>query len=170
MKRALFVAAAVLAMGGSAFAGDEASEIYKILAGEGFWGAIVIGVAGFLYKLCRPYVATWCEERKLMRLFLAVESCAAQTNAAFVEPIKRDSADGKLTKGEAAEAKELTRRAVVNWFISEGVDIMNEYGNVAVDAIIELIVSRMNGKVAKAVARPLSDSAQPPLPDLAQAN
>lgn len=139
-----------------------AGPIWLFLAGEGFWGAIVLGVAGFVYKMARPYVLAWVGERKLAKLYLAVEACVAQTQAVYVEGMKAANSDGKLTEDEKDEVLSACRRAVVAHMRTQGVDVLKEYGDAFVDALIELVLSRLQNPLVKAVARPLPDSA--PLP------
>ena len=144
----------------------EAHPIWLILAGEGFWGAIVIGVAGFVYKIARPYILTWVKERKLAKLYLAGEACAAQTRAVYVEGMKAANADGKLTEDEKLFVFTQCKQGMIAFMKSQGEDIIKEYGDIVVDALIELIVSRMGNPVLKAVAAPLPDSASLPIPEL----
>lgn len=149
----------------SALNAGEAHPLWLILAGEGFWGAIVVGIAGFVYKLARPYVVAWMEERKLARLYLAIEAYVAKNNADYVEGMKAANADGKLTKDEADVVFRKCKDNLVLFMRSQGTDIIKEYGDVFVDALIELLVSRLKNPVARAVAAPLSASfASAPLP------
>lgn len=146
-------------------AASEAHPVWLILAGEGFWGAIVVGLAGFAYRFLRPYVLAWLEERKLAKLFLAAEACVARNNALYVEQMKAANADGRLTEDEAAVVFRRCRENLVEFMRSQGVDIVKEYGDLFVDAIIELIVARLKNPLARAVAAPLSaSSASAPLP------
>lgn len=149
----------------SALNAAEANPIWLVLAGEGFWGAIVVGIAGFVYKLARPYVVAWMEERKLARLYLAIEAYVAKSNADYVEGMKAANADGKLTEEEAAAVFRKCKDNLVEFMRTQGTDIIKEYGDVFVDALIELLVSRLKNPLAKAVAGPLSaSSVTAPLP------
>lgn len=139
-----------------------ANQIWLFLAGEGFWGTIVVGVAGFVYKLLRPYILAWVEEHRLRKLYLAVDACVAQTHAVYVEGMKAASADGKLTEDDKKFVFSQCKNSVIVFMQTQGVDVIREYGDVAVDALIELILSRMKNPLARAVAGPLSASA--PLP------
>ncbi|MCD8138326.1 MAG: hypothetical protein LUE17_00845 [Planctomycetaceae bacterium] len=139
-----------------------ANPIWLILAGEGVWGAIVVGIAGFMYRLLKPYVLAWLEERKLAKLYLAAEACTAQVQVLYVEGMKAANADGKLTEDEKRFVLKQCKDAMIVFMQTQGVDIIKEYGDVVIDAIIELIVSRMNNPLMKAVAAPLLDFA--PLP------
>lgn len=142
--------------------GQEASSVWLFLAGEGFWGAIVVALAGFVYKLLRPYIIAWVEQHKLGKLYLAVEACVADVNAKYVEGMKAANADGKLTEDEKDFVFGQCKQELAVFMRTQGVDIIKEYGDVAVDALIELILSRMKNPLARAVAAPLSGSA--PLP------
>ncbi|MCD8349900.1 MAG: hypothetical protein LUC93_04730 [Planctomycetaceae bacterium] len=140
----------------------EAHPMWLFLAGQTFWGAIVVGIAGFAYKLLRPYIIAWLEDKKLAKLYLAVEACTAQVQVVYVEGMKAKNADGKLTEDDKLFVFNQCKQTVIAFMQTQGIDIIKEYGDVVIDAIIELIVSRMNNPLMKAVAAPLLDSA--PLP------
>lgn len=140
----------------------EANPLWLFLAGQTFWGAIVMGIAGYAYKLARPFILTWMQDRKLAKLYLATEACTAKTNAVYVEGMKSAKADGKLTKDEAKFVFNECKQTVIEFMQTQGTDIIKEYGDVVVDALIELILSRMKNPVVRSVAIPLDDS--PPLP------
>ena len=143
--------------------GEEASNVWLFLAGEGFWGAIVVALAGFVFKLLRPYILAWVDQHKLGKLYLAIEACVANINATYVEGMKAANADGKLTEDEKHFVFMQCKQQLIIFMQTQGVDIIREYGDVAVDALIELILSRMKNPLVKAVVGPLSGSA--PLPE-----
>lgn len=150
--------------------GGEAAEmahpLWLILAGEGLWGAIVVGLVGLIYRFARPFVISWMEERRLAKLYLSVEACVAQSNAQYVEGMKAANADGKLTKEEAEYVFAQCRANLIEFMRTQGVDIVKEYGGAFVDGLIELLVSRLKNPALKAVIAPLSGSASAPLPEL----
>lgn len=144
-------------------ASESAHPIWLILAGQGALGVILAGIAGLLYTLVRPYILAWMAERKLTKLFLAVESFVSGANADFVEEAKARSKNGKLTVEDKNYIFGRVKQSLIIFMQSQGVDIIKEYGDVFIDGIIELIVSRL--KLPKAVSIPLSSSpASAPLP------
>lgn len=144
-------------------ASESAHPIWLILAGQGAWGAIFVGLVGLVYKLARPYILAWMTERKMARLFLAVESFVSGENAQFVEGMKAANADGKLTEEEKSLVFGRVKQNLIIFMQSQGVDIIKEYGNVFVDGVIEFVVAQL--KLPKAVSIPLSGSLDsPPLP------
>ncbi|MCD8352433.1 MAG: hypothetical protein LUC93_17655 [Planctomycetaceae bacterium] len=140
----------------------EAHPLWLHLAGQTLWGGIVIGIARYLYKLARPSIVEWIQDRKIAKLYFAVEACSAQVQATYVEGMKAANADGKLTEDEKLFVFTQCKQMAVAFMQTQGVDIIREYGDVVIDAVIELIVSRMNNPLMKAVAAPLD--ASPPLP------
>lgn len=143
-----------------------AHPIWSILAGQGFLGAVFVGLGGLAYKLLRPYIVAYMKGKNIDRLYLAVEAFVAQVNAEYTEGMKKANADGKLTKDEAAFVFSLCKQNLVIFMQSQGVDIIKEYGDAFVGALIEYVVSQLKNPVAKAVALPLSGSSgSAPLPE-----
>ncbi len=145
----------------------EANPLWMILAGQGPWGAAVMGIAALLYRMFRPMILTWMAEKKLERLYLAAESSAALMNVTYVEGMKKANADGRLTQDEKLFVFAQCKSQLVQIMKTQGVDIIKEYGDDLVNGVIELVVSRLNIPAPmKAVLRPLSASAQPPFAEL----
>lgn len=168
MRKLFVFVGALLAMSGVVAALDvppltaaelspEANPFWLFLAGDGLWGTIVIGIFGFAYKLLREYIIAWVKDRKLSALYLAIESCVAKINAIYVEGMKASNADGKLTEDEKRFVLTQCKAEAITFMRGQGVDIVKEYGESAINALIELIVSRMNNPLMKAVAAPLPD-------------
>ncbi len=141
---------------------QEAHPVWLFLSGNGFWGALFTGIAGFIYKLARPYLLAWLEERRFAKLYLSGETCVAGVNRVYVEGMKAAHADGKLTEDKKNFVFNKCKQELVAFMQSQGVDIVKQYGDAFVNFLIELIVARMKNPFVKAVAAPLPDS--PPLP------
>lgn len=142
---------------------EAAHPIWSFLAGDGFWGALVIGVVSFVWRWLRPYVLAQAKQRELENMFLACEAFVANSMTKYTERYKAANADGKLTRDEAEEIFYNTKQDFVLFMQSQGRDVVKLYGDRFIDAMIEFIVSRFN--MPKAVSIPLSSSpASAPLP------
>ena len=143
-------------------ASGEASLLWSILAGQGPIGVILFGLLGLIWKFAKPYVDVWARNRKMESLFLASESAVQGVSAVYTDEIKRASADGKLTKEEAARARNMAVDFVVDFMRAQGIDVVKEYGLGVIQLVIESALARIKNPVAKAVAVTLPDLAPSP--------
>lgn len=147
---------------GELTASPEASWIWLFLSGEGLWGSIFVAVFGIIYKVVRPILLDWLKSRRLDKLYLAAETCATAMRQKYVDGMKAANADGKLTKEEAEQVFNDCKNVLRQYMLTQGIDIIKEYGDEVVNVIIEYIVGQLKNPIARAVALPLDDS--PPLP------
>lgn len=144
-----------------AAASPEASAIWSILAGQGTWGVLIFAIMGVVWKFARPYLEAWLAERRLAKLFHAVETGVMSVKEAYSDAVKAAHADGKFTAEEAAAARDKAKAVAIAYMKSQGVDVVKEYGHAFLDSLIEYVLAmlKIESKVAKAVIAPLPDLA-----------
>lgn len=175
----LFIVAALIAWPWEwTFAGDvpalsaqeipespEAHWVWLMLAGEGVLGALFIGLATLLYTIVRPYIQAVLKEKGFWELYETTEAFVAKHKAKFTDHMKAAHADGKLTQEEAQFIFTHMKAELIAHFQAHGRDIVKEYGEAFIDALIEWVLSKLNWQ-SKAVAVPLSSSSDSaPLPE-----
>ncbi len=154
---------------------EDAGIFWEILAGQGTWGALLFAVVGLLWKFAKPYLDQWVAAKRLETLYTFAQTASKSTQQTLTDNLRAASADGKLTKEEAAEALEAAKKTFIALCRTQGIDVVKEYGAEFVTWLIEKFVGdSKEAELLKAVALPLSgrtvQTAQatqsPPLPDL----
>ena len=84
-------------------------------------------------------------KRRYFRAIRALEAAVERTYRTYVRSIKRSRADGKLTEEEAAKARQMARRAALDFGRTEGVDVLREIG----EDYLDLWLSRVLGRARK---------------------
>ena len=86
------------------------------------------------------------EHRRFARALRTVEAGVQLTYRTYVRELKLARDDGKLTDVERAHARELARRAAMDYGRTTGVDVVREVGEEFVDFWINKLVERAKGR------------------------
>ena len=104
---------------------------------------MIIAAVGLIWAAIKgtDKYRAWLTERKALAVN-AIEAAVAQTYLTFVQPTKASSANGSLTAGEAAEARDLAARAAVELGQKSGVDVKATLGDEFLLMYIQQAVAR----------------------------
>lgn len=175
MRRIFFLALFTGMLGAAAYGAEAeaaANNWYGILAGDGFWGTLFVGALGLLYGWLRPVVAAYVKDSKWKRFLVILESGVGGLKALYTDKYKEANADGKLTQEEAAQINLMCRNYIINFAAREGIDVLKEYGNEALNMLIDWMLAKIKLSEAVGTFAPLSVdlseavSTLPALPDL----
>ncbi|MGD8239802.1 MAG: hypothetical protein PVH68_14680 [Armatimonadota bacterium] len=95
-------------------------------------------VVAFIWAL--PRVQAWRKARmegREARLFDFAVQAALSTYRAYVERLKLESEDGKLTLTERRQARRYARGALQDMLVEQAPDLLRHYGERALDEVLE---------------------------------
>jgi len=118
------------------------STVWSLLGNQNVQG-ILIGLIALGWGAIKGSAAykKWVTEQKA-KAVQAIEAAVSQTYLTFVKPAKRASANGSLTAGEAAEARDLAARAAIELGQKTGVDVKATLGDEYLLMYIQQAVAR----------------------------
>ena len=109
---------------------------------------VIVTILGGLWTLFKT--SSWWDKimnRRRQRALEVVEAAVWRTYEEYVRGMKQASENGKLSLNERREAQERARQNAVDYGMDRGIDIVAEYGEAYLMALINRVVARQKSSL-----------------------